>query len=161
MRLGRSGAGRDPTDTSYHWWESTRAEQDHHDLPVPYRWRVAGTIIGVIVVTFVVTIVLAVDDSEPIEYRAIVPTAIDTDPDADPSITTVEIEVEAANPEAGRVRVRGADIVRVDIQGTALCDPVSGTDNAWLAIDLCAPLDTLQITAQNEDDESTTAVARF
>ena len=151
MRLGRSGAGRDPTDTSYHWWESTRAEQDHHDLPVPYRWRVAGTIIGVIVVTFVVTIVLAVDDSEPIEYRAIVPTAIDTD----------EIEVEAANPEVGRVRVRGADIVRVEIQGTALCDPVSGTDNAWLAIDLCAPLDTLQITAQNEDDESTTAVARF
>ncbi len=161
MRLGASRAGRDPSDSTYHWWESTRGEQDHLEVPPSRRWHVAGTVIGAVVVLVLVTFVFAETDDQPIEYRDVLPTAIVTDADRRPTITSVDVQVDPAEPSEGRVRVSGDGLVRVEVEGGALCAAVVGAADAWIGVRFCGELDLLSITAADADGETTEAVAQF
>ncbi len=101
LRLGGSGAGRDPSDGTYRWRESTRRAHDHLRIPLSRRWHLAATVIGAAIVLAVATFVFA-EPAEPIRYRSVLPTAVETDAVEPPVVTSIDVEVDPA------LRARGA-----------------------------------------------------
>ncbi len=136
---------------------------EHPTIPVGRGWRVAGSVIAVIVAATVVTIISIVTEEPDVQpdYQAIPTSAIETDAVDPPRVVAVEVHVDPALPGEGRVRVAGDELVRVDVAGAALCTPVSGAAGAWIDVRFCGPLDRLDITASDADATTTTAVARF